>query len=165
MQAPSQESIKKRLSLSPVHIEFKKKKKTLLVLPHLCRNIVEPLPYFDLVCVCLRAFRPVGVDPGLSGVSLLLSHLPITMCLFFLSAAAQQLPPSVCSLSSLSHIWRESSGTEGHENPKRRRPASRERDLWLASISELHRTLNSAAFEEGGCEAGLLCAADPDLMN
>lgn len=100
MQAPSQETIKKKLSLSPVHIEFFFLHffLTLLVLPHFCRNIVEPLPYFDLVRVCLRAFRPVGVDSGLSGVFALESSanhnvpfLPLccrsaasTLCLFSL---------------------------------------------------------------------------------
>lgn len=52
-QATSQQTNRKRFSPGVVHIEFK----NLLVLPHLYWNIVEPLPYYDRVCLpaCLQA--------------------------------------------------------------------------------------------------------------
>lgn len=75
-----------------------------LVLPRLlhCRSQAESLPFG---CVCLHAFRPVGVEPDLSGISSLESSanhnvpfLPLCchLAAFFFS------PPSFLSASAIS---------------------------------------------------------------
>lgn len=146
----------------------------LLVLPHLVlQELSWDTPLIDLVCLpaCLQA---VGVGLGLSGVSELLSHLPITV---YLSSTLLPLSSflllSVLPLSSSSHIcssrdkkergiWESDpdliSNWQIWQRRKRRRIWSRGQ----TSIFMRHHRLNSAQFKEGGCEVCLSCTAGSD---
>lgn len=75
-----------------------------LVLPRLfhCRSQAESLPFG---CICLHAFRPVGVEPDLSGISGLESsanhNVPfLPLCCHF--AAFFFSPPSPLTASAIS---------------------------------------------------------------
>lgn len=149
------------------------------IIPHVsCRNEAEPLPSPDLY-MCVHAFRLVGVDWGLSGVSALQSHLPITMCLFRSLGshlAAFSFSPSSEFVTLFSHSCRDKQESgrrkSGLDLFKMDRKCQEEGggpgpdlDLWLACIfMQDHRLKPCAASKERMWDL-FVCAAGWDIIN
>lgn len=162
----------------------------LLVLPHhpgvSCRNEAEPLPSPDPVCVCLHAFRPVGVG------------LRPLRCLWALESSANHSVPflplcchsaafSFCSSSKLNAFfvfcflppsrricWGTYRTERGYGSlisiypkwPGSKKKEEEKEDPVQTRTCDLHASLyDSAQPKESACEAYLSCAAGSDQIN
>lgn len=138
---------------------------------------------------CVFACMPSGQWAwgwGLSGVSELLNHLPITVYLFFLFVATQQLSPSVRPLNSTPFLffvflppsrricWGTYRTERGYGSlisiypkwPGSKKKEEEKEDPVQTRTCDLHASLyDSAQPKESACEAYLSCAAGSDQIN